>query len=216
MEGRLSASALRDDSDGEDGGPDHAVAGDHCRRAAGPGTGPRSDPPRGTARRAEGDQALPEPGPEKNFGFLVHDVARLMRTVYDRRTRALGLTRSQWWVLNHLYVNDGISQTGLADLLDVEKPSLGRLLDRLEAADWIERRPDASDRRVKRVHLTPRVAPLVRELRAIAGELRAEALEGLDAEERERLLATLLLVKRNLLRMNAGGALGLVAETTDG
>lgn len=158
-----------------------------------------------------------EPDLEKNFGFLVHDVARLMRTVYDRRTRALGLTRSQWWVLNHLYVNDGISQTGLADILDVEKPSLGRLLDRLEAADWIERRPDAGDRRVKRVHLTPRVAPLVRELRSIAGELRTEALEGLDPAERERLLGTLLLIKENLLRMNAGGTpVGLAAKTVDG
>ena len=148
---------------------------------------------------------MSEPGPERNFGFLVHDVARLMRTVYDRRTKALGLTRSQWWVLNHLHANDGISQTELADLLDLEKPSLGRLLDRLEAKDWIERRPDGADRRVKRVHLTPRVQGLVRELRTIAARLRAEALEGLDEDERAQFLATLLLIKGNLLKMSANG-----------
>ncbi|HEX6143311.1 MAG TPA: MarR family transcriptional regulator [Geminicoccaceae bacterium] len=148
---------------------------------------------------------MDEPAPERNFGFLVHDVARLMRTVYDRRTRALGLTRSQWWVLNHLYINDGISQTELADLLDLEKPSLGRLLDRLEAKDWIERRPDGADRRIKRVHLTPRVAPVVRELRSLAAELRGDALEGVSEAERARFLATLLLIKDNLLRMSANG-----------
>ena len=157
------------------------------------------------------------PEPERNFGFLVHDVARLLRTVYDRRTRALGLTRSQWWVLNHLYLDDGISQTELADVLDVEKPSLGRLLDRLEAKDWVERRSDPNDRRVKRVHLTPRVAPLVRELRAIAADLRGEALEGLDERDREQFLATLLLIKGNLLRMSANGsATALLPETVDG
>ena len=157
------------------------------------------------------------PEPERNFGFLVHDVARLLRTVYDRRTRVLGLTRSQWWVLNHLYVNDGISQTELADVLDLEKPSLGRLLDRLEAKEWIERRADPNDRRVKRVHLTPRVAPLVRELRAIAADLRGEALEGLDEREREQFVATLLLIKGNLLRMSANGhAPALAPESVDG
>jgi MarR family transcriptional regulator for hemolysin len=148
---------------------------------------------------------MAESEPERNFGFLVHDVARLMRTVYDRRTRALGLTRSQWWVLNHLYRDDGISQTGLADVLDVEKPTLGRLLDRLEAKDWIERRADPADRRIKRVHLTPRVAPLLRELQAIAAGLRSEALQGLDEREREQFVATLLLIKGNLLKMSADG-----------
>ena len=67
-----------------------------------------------------------------------------MRVAYDRRSRALGLTRSQWWVLNNLYFKQGITQSELADLLDVEKPTLGRLLDRLEAKGWIARRPTAT------------------------------------------------------------------------
>ena len=54
---------------------------------------------------------MQDPRPDRNFGFLVHDVARLMRVAYDRRTRELGLTRSQWWVLNHLYFNEGITQS---------------------------------------------------------------------------------------------------------
>jgi DNA-binding MarR family transcriptional regulator len=86
----------------------------------------------------------------RNFGFLLNDVARLMRTAYDRRIRKLGLTRAQWWVLTHLYRSNGVTQTELAETLEIEKPTLGRLLDRLEAKGWVRREHDASDRRVWR------------------------------------------------------------------
>ena len=74
----------------------------------------------------------------RNFGFLVHDVARLLRTVFDRRMREVGLTRSQWWVLNNLFQHDGVNQAELAQLLEVERPTLGRLIDRLEAKGWVK------------------------------------------------------------------------------
>ncbi len=148
---------------------------------------------------------MDEPRPDRNFGFLVHDVARLMRTAYDRRTRALGLTRSQWWVLNHLYFCEGINQSELADVLDIEKPTLGRLLDRLEAKGWIERRADPADRRAKRVYLTGEVQGLVRALREIAADLRRDTLAGLSEAERVWLLDTLTVIKGNLLRMNGNG-----------
>jgi len=147
-----------------------------------------------------------EPRPDRNFGFLVHDVARLMRVAYDRRTKALGLTRSQWWVLNNLYFRDGITQSELADLLDVERPTLGRLLDRLEAKGWIARRADRNDRRAKRLHLTGEVQALMRALREIAAGLRADALEGLDASAQRQLVDHLLRLKANLLRMNENGS----------
>ena len=73
----------------------------------------------------------------RNFGFLVNDVARLLRTAYDRRVRALGLTRSQWWVVTHLFRASGVTQSELAEMLEIEKPTLGRLLDRLEAKGWV-------------------------------------------------------------------------------
>lgn len=151
---------------------------------------------------------MQDPQPDRNFGFLVHDVARLMRVAYDRRARELGLTRSQWWVLNHLYFNEGITQSAFADILDIEKPTLGRLLDRLEDKGWLERRADPSDRRAKRVYLTGNVRGLMRTLRRLAADLRTSALEGLDEPERERLLDSLCVVKDNLLRMNGNGGLG--------
>jgi DNA-binding MarR family transcriptional regulator len=140
----------------------------------------------------------------RNFGFLLNDVARLMRTAYDRRVKSLGLTRSQWWVLNHLYRNDGVTQTELADTLEIEKPTLGRLLDRLEAKGWVRRADDAADRRAWRVYLTEEVEPAMRTLRAVAAELRRDALAGLSAAEREHFVDTLLAIKANLAKMPDG------------
>lgn len=141
----------------------------------------------------------------RNFGFLLNDVARLMRTVYDRRVRELGLTRAQWWVLTHLFRADGITQTELAEVLEIEKPTLGRLLDRLEAKGWVRRTHDARDRRIWRVRLTKEVEPALRTMRAVAAELRRDALAGLSAAERERFVDSLLAIKANLVRLQGNG-----------
>jgi MarR family transcriptional regulator, transcriptional regulator for hemolysin len=140
----------------------------------------------------------------RNFGFLLNDVARLLRTVYDRRIRALGLTRAQWWVLTHVFRGAGMTQTELAEVLEIEKPTLGRLLDRLEAKGWVRRTHDARDRRIWRVHLTGEAEPALRTMRTIAAELRRDALAGLSAAERERFVDNLLAIKSNLLRLQGG------------
>jgi len=137
----------------------------------------------------------------RNYGFLLSDVARLMRTAYDRRVRKLGLTRSQWWVLNQLFRNPGVNQSELAEILEIQKPTLGRLLDRMEAKGWVRREQDAADRRAWRVHLTEAAEPAMRELREAAAELRRDALAGLSAAERERFVDTLLAIKANLGKM---------------
>ncbi len=144
----------------------------------------------------------------RNFGFILHDVARLMRTAYDRRMKAMGLTRSQWWVLTHLYRNDGVTQSELADILEIEKPTLGRLLDRLASNGWVRREEHAQDRRAKRVWLTEEVKPAMKAMRAAAAELRRDALAGLTPEQQTQFVDTLIAVKANL-----GGADNASART---
>ena len=139
----------------------------------------------------------------RNFGFLLHDVARLMRTAFDRRGRELGLTRSQWWVLTMLYACEGVTQSELAQFMDLEKATLGRLLDRLEEKDWIERRSDEMDRRVRRLYLTNSVQEIMRALRNIAAEVRRDALNDLSEDERDRFVNTLMKIKSNLLSNDA-------------
>ncbi len=135
---------------------------------------------------------------DRNFGLILHDVARLLRVNFDRRVRDLGLTRSQWWVLTHLYREDGLTQTELADLMEIERPSLGRLLDRLEAKNWIKRSNDPTDRRVNRVYLTVDVKPMVREMRQHASDVRQQAMAELTEAQREQFVDTLLQIKENL------------------
>ena len=134
----------------------------------------------------------------RNIGFVVHDVARLMRTAFDRRGKELGLTRSQWFVLTALYAKEGVTQSEVAEFMDLEKATLGRLLDRLEEKDWIERRPDPVDRRIKRVYLTQTVQGLMRHLRAIAADIRADAVTGLSQGEQDQLYDLLVRMRSNL------------------
>src|SRR5689334_3033341 len=112
-------------------------------------------------------------GPEDTFGFVLHDVARLLRKRFDQRARALGLTRAQWQVLAHLARAEGINQSGLADILEIENITLGRLVDRLEEAGWVERRLSGQDRRVRLLHLTEKAKPILGRMRAL-GEERSE------------------------------------------
>ena len=152
---------------------------------------------------------------DRNFGFLLNDTARQLRTNYDRRMRELGLTRSQWWVLTHLYFNEGLSQTKLSDILEIERATLGRLLDRLEAKGWIERRTVETDRRVKLVYLAGAVEPLLRTMRALAANMRTEALANLSDEEQERFISTLTKIKNNLSAMAENGNSSM-KESQDG
>ena len=140
----------------------------------------------------------------RNFGFILNDVARLMRTTFDRRVKALGLTRSQWWVLNHLFRNDGVTQSELADILEVKKATLGRLLDRMEQKGWIRREGHSGDRRAKRVFLTDEVEPALKTMRAAAAEVRRDALSGLSSTRQDQFVDTLLAIKGNLSRQDNG------------
>ena len=141
---------------------------------------------------------------DKNFGFLIHDVARLMRVAYDRRMKPLGLTRSQWWVINHLFFHPGINQTNLAKLLDVGRATLGRLLDRLEAKKWIYRRPDDKDSRIKRVYLSDTVRPTLQTMRREAKRTVDGALSSLSDKEQSQLFSMLHRMKTELALANDG------------
>jgi DNA-binding MarR family transcriptional regulator len=140
---------------------------------------------------------------DRSFGFLLHDVSRLLRIEYNRRVRHLGLTRSQWRVIAHLSRNEGSTQTFLADTLEIENATLARLLDRLEADGWIERRPSPTDRRAKHLYLTEKPAAIIDAMSHISAQLQHDTLNGLAPAERERLIDTLLGIKRNLLQMTS-------------
>jgi MarR family transcriptional regulator, transcriptional regulator for hemolysin len=138
---------------------------------------------------------------ERHLGFLISDVARLMRTAFDRRARRLGLTRSQWLVINRLHRHPGATQSELAEMIEVEKATAGRMVDRMEKKGWVVRRADAADRRVNRLHLTAE-ADLIRvQLAQIADRNVDDALALLSARERDQFAEWMRRIKRQLRAM---------------
>jgi MarR family transcriptional regulator for hemolysin len=132
------------------------------------------------------------------LGFLLHEVARLLRRRFEQNARDSGLTRSQWQVLAYLSNNEGINQSGLADLLGIEPITLGRIIDKLQTRGLIERHPDQSDRRVWLLYLTSAARPKLSQLRRLGEITRGEALVDVPEADTERLLNTLQTLKANL------------------
>lgn len=137
----------------------------------------------------------------REFGFILNDVARLLRTYADHKAAQFGITRAQWAVLVRLERSEGLNQTELADVLDLQPITLTRLLDKLSDSGLIERRPDPSDRRAKRLFLTPAARPLLEQLAALGEETMASTVAGIEREGVEQMVSQLALVKENLRRL---------------
>jgi DNA-binding MarR family transcriptional regulator len=146
---------------------------------------------------------LSPPEPEGAFGFLLHDVARLLRGNFNRRVQVLGLTQAQCRVVLHLSRNEGIQQVALAEILEVQPITLARLLDKLEAAGLVERRRDPSDRRAFCLSLTASAYPLLEQIWSLAGETRAAAINGLNEIQLTQFFSTLHTMKENLLKVES-------------
>jgi DNA-binding MarR family transcriptional regulator len=145
------------------------------------------------------------PDTDEFLGVMIADVARLLRTAFDRRVRKLGLTRAQWLVLTRVHRRPGASQSELAELMEVEKASAGRMIDRLEAKGWVVRRAQDGDRRVKRVYLTPEAERVHKRIWRIAEVTLDDALANVSAQEGAQLRKLLARVKRNLVVVVDGG-----------
>ena len=142
---------------------------------------------------------------ERAFGFVLHETARLFSKRFDQKARAIGLTRAQCQVLFRLAVHEGLNQARIAEFLEIEPISLARLIDRMEEAGWVERRPDSNDRRARLLYLTAKAKPVFERMIAVGTETRAEAQAGMSAAEREKLIDLLLRVRGNLSEKNADG-----------
>ena len=144
--------------------------------------------------------------PLRNFGFLLKDVSRLSTKNFERHSAEahLGLTLEQCRVLVSIERNPGITQSCLALFADIDPMTLVRMLDRMEQDGWVERRPDPGDRRVRRLHLKTAGAAIVERIDEVGDRARAQSLAGLDAADRNRLLALLERIHGNLAALIPG------------
>ena len=136
--------------------------------------------------------------PRREFAFVLNDVARMLRTYADQRARRLGITRAQWAVMARLEHAEGLKQSELAEILDIQPITLTRLVDRLCANGMIERRLDPHDRRARRLHLTPLARPLMDRLAELGQDMMGTVLEGFDIATIERMIGELAHTKENL------------------
>ena len=143
------------------------------------------------------DQAVTQDD-RRHIGYLINDVARMMRAAFDRRARQIGLTRPQWQVLSRLHRYPGITQSELAEMLEMERATAGRMIDRLERRGWLIRQADLADRRVNRLHLTAEADGIQAEMGRIATAFLDEAMAGLGGDERAVLTELMERVKTQL------------------
>lgn len=133
------------------------------------------------------------------FGFLIHDVSRLLRKNFNRRVQSLGMTQEQCRVILHLSRNEGMQQVELAELLEIKPITLARLLDKLQESALIERRRNPDDRRAFRLYLTPGAHAVLQDILAIGAATRADANGDIPAADLHKLFSVLSRLKANLL-----------------
>jgi MarR family transcriptional regulator, transcriptional regulator for hemolysin len=150
------------------------------------------------ARLNEGPGA--QPGFGRNFGFLVHDVSRLIKRRFDRQARQTGLpiTRRQAAVMLYIARNEGVSQAEVATWLDLEPIALVRMLDKLSEEELVERRAHPTDRRVRTLWLTPAARPVIERIQTINLAIREETFAGMPAHARDTVINILAGIKDNL------------------
>jgi MarR family transcriptional regulator, transcriptional regulator for hemolysin len=132
------------------------------------------------------------------FGFLVTDVTRLMRKHFDRRAVRFQMTRAQWRALKRLHYSEGMRQNELAEQLELEPIAIGRVIDRLQKAGFVERRADPADRRAWRLYLTSRAHAVVDDMELISTELFRQAQRGISAADMKTMIGVLGRMKQNL------------------
>ena len=139
------------------------------------------------------------------FGFLINDVTRMLRKIFDRRAVRFELTRAQWRALKRISYNEGMRQAELAEQLEMEPIAIGRVIDRLENAGFVERRADPTDRRAWRLHLTARAHGVVDDKETIGDQLLHDAQKGISAADMKAVMATLTHMKQNLIALDEAG-----------
>ena len=134
----------------------------------------------------------------RQLGFLLKDTSRRYTRRFEERAQALSLTLAQCRALLYLENNEGVSQKRLSELTELDPMSLVRILDRMEADGWVQRRFDPADRRAHTLWLTPKAKPVLEHIAHLIAEVRAETLHGLTNEERSKLIELLGRVHVNL------------------
>jgi MarR family transcriptional regulator for hemolysin len=140
--------------------------------------------------------AVPSQNP--GLAFLLADVTREIRSVFDAELSKRGLTGAAWRVVAELSREDGQTQAALAARLEISRVALGQTIERMARDGWIERRADQNDRRAWRIHMTALCHEQLPSLRATAQQSGKTCFAGLSGSERDSLQQLLLKLQTHL------------------
>jgi DNA-binding MarR family transcriptional regulator len=157
-----------------------------------------ADPRSLTPDRANGAELPMARQYQETAGLFISEIARMLRMRFHQRARPLGLTRAQWMVLNRVSHNEGINQSRLAELLEVEIVTVSRLLGSLEGMGWLVRKPDPKDARAQRIYLTERALPLLEQLDVVADLTDRDGFSALSPAQLNELTGSLRLIRDRL------------------
>jgi MarR family transcriptional regulator, transcriptional regulator for hemolysin len=136
--------------------------------------------------------------PDEDLLVLIGDTARLIGTFADRIARRQGMTKAQWVVLLRVERYPGLSQKDLAELMEVEPITIGRLVDRLEARGLVTREADDQDRRIWRLQLTPAARPLLQVIGGHRADIAAMIAAGIGEDTAHAMRKGLEQAKANV------------------
>jgi DNA-binding MarR family transcriptional regulator len=142
----------------------------------------------------------------QDLGFRLNDVARLYTRRIEERAQTLSLQLALCKALVVLAENENVSQKRLSEISEIDPVRLGRILDRLEARGWAERRRRPGDRRVWSLAVTENAKPVLRLIWSVISETYVEALQGLSTDEIGTLVKVLECVHSNLSARKPLGA----------
>jgi len=143
--------------------------------------------------------------PESRFDFLLKDLSHLLRREFEQRIQQEGhdLTRAQWIILCQVSLREGCRQCELAESLQGHAATVGRQIERLVAAGWLERRDDPGDGRSYQLYIRSQSRNVLVQLRRLIAQPREEYFTGIPLERREALIGDLLIIRKNLLACRA-------------
>lgn len=150
--------------------------------------------------------------PLRDFGFILKDLTRRYVLRFEQRARAISLTLPQCKVLVRLDRNQGISQTRLAELSDLDPMTIVRILDHMESEELLERKQDPTDRRARCLYLTARAKPLLDEITRLSVLTRDELFAGISRTERDEFLSVLGRIYQNSLALEEAPARETLTE----
>jgi MarR family transcriptional regulator for hemolysin len=129
--------------------------------------------------------------------YLVHEISRMVSTYFDQAMEKHQLTRAQWWCMMHVSENEGLSQSELAEKMQMGRASAGKLIERLEAKGWLERRNDETDNRLRRVYVSEQYHGIAGMMDGESSQLYRDILAGVSRTEHKAILTGMRKIKQN-------------------